>query len=574
MEYNIIINKILRKACLRCNIPRLREMQVGKKYQKIKGFRISDVRSMQHTIRNSLQQGEIPRIKERAELVRDGFLHIFCEPPIKRDPSVFLRHPRTGRKEHLVGWCRASSGQKGDEDIKFLWELNRLCDLDPLLTVSILENDPSFAKVAYSIVQQWQGENPFGYGLNWYSNMEVALRLLRLLFLHGVATGFNVEQDWLLDLIHQHWVHVYSEWRSTRRTMKGGNHLIVELAALAAYECLTGIYGPGCAHLRCECGRQFLEDGGYFEGSLGYHVYVFNVLIFVKWLCNAVRVLSPIPEETLSRSFSFLNHFAASDGSIHGIGDWDDGYVFKPLQGPCRNVSWDLRFSRELSLYRPFNCSERNKTVCFGQSGMAVRKFENGHLLFRAAPVEHGHAHLDMLSIGYMGDNGPVIMDSGTYQYNGSIRTRNYFRSLKAHSTLLPHDLWPVKPLRTFAWTEALHPELTRTHDTLGGKYVCPDNTEVSRKIRFNRQGFSIHDFCSGEKLFTTQFVVYNARVDANRMYIQNKSGDTEIIIRSESVSPEIEDCTVSECYGQKMSAKKVSYHSCGKLDLSVRVVS
>ena len=97
----------------------------------------------------------------------------------------------------------------------------------------------------WEIIAHWDRDNPVGRGPNWFSNMEVALRLLRFLFADGIMTQLGRSVSRLREMIHEHYIHVVSDWKATRRTMKGGNHLIVELAALGAYESLSRKQGPG-----------------------------------------------------------------------------------------------------------------------------------------------------------------------------------------------------------------------------------------------------------------------------------------------------------------------------------------
>jgi len=290
---------------------------------------------------------EMMRLEEHVRKIEKGYLHIFDEGAIPRSDGVFLKHPRTGHQEPLNGWCGVKLGKKGDEDIKFLWELNRLNDLDSLVTMALLKHDPKHIDLCFDIVIQWERENPFGRSANWFSNMEVAIRLIRLLLLHTLSQNYKMDNQWLSSLIHLHWLHLISDWKSTRRTTTG-NHLLVEVAALALYECLTGTEGPGRKSIKHECARQFLDDGGNFEGSIGYHGFVFNVLCQVQFICNTCGVESPIPRDMLTKAFYFLYNTTLSNGMAFGVGDWDDGYVFRPVPAHPRDFSFQIKFASKV----------------------------------------------------------------------------------------------------------------------------------------------------------------------------------------------------------------------------------
>lgn len=188
----------------------------------------------------------------------NGWFQIFEEPPIKCTPGVFQRHPRTGTACGLVHWSRVRiSHSASDEDVKFIWELNRLSALDSLLACAVIDNQEMYLHKACSLVRQWRAENPFKYGINWFSTMEAALRLLRLLLLRGLLKEFQCHTSEVDIAVVEHYSHVVSQWPFTVKTMMAGNHLLVELAALAAYEFMTASPGLFYQRLTQEAEKQF-----------------------------------------------------------------------------------------------------------------------------------------------------------------------------------------------------------------------------------------------------------------------------------------------------------------------------
>jgi hypothetical protein len=554
MELRFLINKSLRRVSLLCGFPRLKENYIRRKAAPPVKFARLNMDTAKDVLLNSIKPEELSEIRKRVEDIRKGNLHIFCEPPVKRKPGVFLSHPRTGRQEPLAPWTRMRIKNTGhDQDIKLLWEVNRLGDLDPLMLLAIWENRSEDLKTAHDIVSQWNSENPSGMGVNWFSNMEVALRLLRLLFLKGVMDAFDFKAGLVNSLIAEHTVHVRADWKASRRAMKGGNHLLVELAALAAHETLTGVSGPGCPELEKEMKRQFHEDGGYFEGSLGYHLYVVNVLVFVQFLCSLANKQSPVVRGILEKAIGFAEALSGPDGTIPRIGDWDEGHVFAPV------LTYPAKIRSMLALGRSLLPSEKhvikNEVVReFPQSQMAGWRTNKGELVvFRAANVDFGHSHLDMLSLHYLGQNGPVILDGGTFQYNYSKEKRNEYRGLSAHSTIIAEGLWPVRPLLTFSWQGKLSAVIETGHDWVKGSYSAGKGVYVQRTVQFHDQSFTVFDACQGPYNFWSQFIVPQAIIDQEKVLIHDFQGEHKLTIYPQAdIAPKINKKLFSDCYGME----------------------
>lgn len=549
---------------LLCCIPLLREKFVSQISARGSDFQAFDISILRKTLAKIISQQELNRIKSVAQSIQEGYSYIFSEPPVRRQPGIFLRHPRTGRRERLCPWPQFRiSNQSLDEDIKFLWELNRLGVLDPLMTLAIMEEDRSWCESAGEIIAHWDRDNPVGRGPNWFSNMEVALRLLRFLFAYGIMTQLGRSVPRLREMIHAHYIHVVSDWKATRRTMKGGNHLIVELAALGAYESLSRKQGPGTFWLHAETKRQFLDDGGYFEGSLGYQLYALNVLVFVQLMCMAAKVESPIPRGVVRRAIGFVDKQTGLDGSVPGIGDWDDGNVFKPVQRHPRNVSFLQRFGKAVFGAGETETLEPEKNHWFQSSGMVVRPLKNGLFLFRAAPVVHGHSHLDILAIYYLGAEGPVILDGGTFQYNHSKKSRDSFRSLGAHSTVVPERRWPIQPMGTFRWKGQITPTMEVHANAIHAEYAVEGFGRVCRTVIFEGTRILIHDVYDGEGPCISQFLVPGVKdKDEGRITVLGQDGSEQLRIGSLSrvIFPVVGSVTISNSYGQKEEAVSVQF--------------
>src|SRR5262249_18432070 len=63
-------------------------------------------------------------------------------------------------------------------DVKQVWEVNRHQFVVTLARAFRYTDDARYAAAAIDIVRRWIGANPCGVGVNWASNLEVALRAL------------------------------------------------------------------------------------------------------------------------------------------------------------------------------------------------------------------------------------------------------------------------------------------------------------------------------------------------------------------------------------------------------------
>ena len=565
MDFHILANKVLRHLYLYSGFPILNERLVNRAPRGPSKFRSLDLNRLKEILITTISPLELEKLKKRAEEVRAGWLHIFNEPLLKLNHGVFRSAPRTGRTYGLSHWSRVHIGSAaGDEDVKFIWEVNRLGDLDPLLVCVLLEGDSKYLEEALKLLRQWRVENPFNRGLNWYSNMEVAIRLLRLFLLRGILAAHSFDTREADIAINEHYSHVTSEWRFTKSTMMGRNHLIVEFAAMAMYEFMTEIPGKMCEILEIEAERQFLPDGGYFEGSVGYHVFALNVILFVKWLAYSANVHFLCHASFMQRAMQFLKHLMGSEGSVPGIGDWDDGQLLRPLPKNPRYIKNLIDLGQNLvgSSGTEEFCYIDNWKV-LPHSGMAIHRRSNqGIFCFRSASVHHGHSHLDMLSLHYIGCDGPIILDGGTYAYNYSREVRDFYRSPAAHSTLFVEGVMPLQPLRNFAWKGSLTCRLWKNGSRVVGEYDIYALGILRREVIILKDGYEIRDKCPDGSIGWSQYIVSMAEMTKKGIIIKNYNGKPTLLVSTnECISlAKIENIEISSCYGEKNSAMLVRF--------------
>jgi hypothetical protein len=415
----------------------------------------------------------------------------------------------------LPHWSKVNLGRyRGDKDVKFTWEASRLEDLDALVTWSVLGDDPTGCLAGERLVARWRAQNPMHRGVNWYSNMEVALRLIRMLLLLIVARGQGVEAPETRRSIEEHTARLRRHVASTRRTM-GGNHYLIEVLALAIVEICSGGGGPWLRRFVQEADAQFSADGGHIEGSIGYHAYALDGLcvlgLFGLAFDCGIEDLRPIAW----RALRFAEAVMDQRGMAPNIGDWDDGRVWRPVRCQPRDLRDLVRLGRRVfgAVLSGVQGGDAGWRI-FSQTGLARGTTKGGagrlEMTFRAGAVRWGHTHLDMLQLTVSDAHGDWFIDAGTGYYNRDAATRLHYRSPAAHSSLQAvSEHLPLLPRRTFGWRGTLLTALrTVSADTVVGAYAHPFAGTLQRRVSILDDGLLVEDEWSGPQPVRQRFII------------------------------------------------------------------
>jgi hypothetical protein len=384
--------------------------------------------------------------------------------------------------------------QKG-VDIKFPWEFGRLHPLPQLAYFHFhganaekkLEIETFFQKVVGDFLKQ----NPVGKGVQWFSSMDVAIRLVNLVVAYDLlrASGYLPAKDFseqFSRLIWQHGKYLFDhlDWYREGR----GNHYLANLAGLV-YAALwlgkskesDGWLGFAIAELQKEGARQFYPDGGNFEGSTHYHrlsLELFGYPLSAVLHAGEKRI-SPEKKKMIrekffpvvDRALVFLESVVFENGELLQIGDNDSGRLlniapkFEGIHERVLNVRETLQILRaefpkstspqlikiknsradisgKKSVYHEFALS---KAICLDQVeirsfpdfGLHVWKTEGFFLAIRCGKPSGdghgGHAHFDQLHLELRTGDEVLTEDPGTFTYSRDKDARNFFRGPQAH---------------------------------------------------------------------------------------------------------------------------------------------
>lgn len=354
-------------------------------------------------------------------------------------------------------------------DIKVPWELNRFHHAVTLAIAWKCSGEKKYLEEVLDQIEDWVGNNPVGFGVNWACPMEVAIRSVNwLVFLAIVNDGIlekNCERQRLL-LFNSLWEHAcflrtHMEWNGPKAD-SGANHLLLNLTGILT----LGIFFKNDSrgkrlipfakeHLEKQMERQVFPDGVHFECSIGYHRLCLEAFLW----CSA---LTQMTESPFSKAYckrlllmqKFVADYTKPNMKSPLIGDDDNGRLINIGLLPFSDHYYLLRESNtgtffidrflldgssKIGLYRAF----RSINSVYEDSGFYIFRRQSVNLLVRAGTLafDGTHSHNDQLSYILSINCVDVFVDRGTCQYSSDPIQRNLFRSTAAHNSMQINEL-------------------------------------------------------------------------------------------------------------------------------------
>lgn len=454
-------------------------------------------------------------------------------PPVQFSPEQpVFRH--TQSIDQPIDWhLDISTGQRfpmiyaHDVDVrtgssgsaKYAWEINRLLFLPQLAVQYRQTGDRRFLDQFVATTVSWQAENPYLTGLNWYSNIEVNIRLLNWFVSWNIldastlaqtdpAFGTFVDSCWV-PLIYQHCVYSRS---NPSYFSSANNHLIAEYAGL--FVAATFWQFPESADweayarkgLETEIVRQHSTRGVNREEAAEYIQFITDFFLLAQVTADrAGKPLSATYQHTLHQILTYIAQFLDVQGTFPRYGDEDDGRVLLlDAYRPFNNFR-SLLASGAVLFADPFLKQRAEEGehpgfdlknyVLFGQNGRdlydavlpttallgSVLYSQEGHFIFRkqtrnpakslpdeiyihadAAPLGYlsiaAHGHADALSFLMHIDGCVFLADPGTYSYQTDPLWRNYFISTRAHNTVCFDGQNQARQAGAMLWLDQYQP--------------------------------------------------------------------------------------------------------------------
>jgi hypothetical protein len=258
---------------------------------------------------------------------------------------------------------------------------------------------------------------------------------------------------------------------------------------------------------------QTYADGGTREQAMGYHLFVLEFFLLAGLAARQQNQDFPMAYwQQLEKMFDFVSGFREG-GQLPMIGDADDGYVLE-LGSNDRASDWlgigAILFNRAdfkahtsgfsetacwllgtnaFETYKKIDASAAPKQIAsraypdsgyyllqYGDAdsdGQISVAFDCGELGF--GPIA-AHGHADALSFSLRVSGQDILVDPGTYDYFTEKRWREYFRSTRAHNTIVVDEADQSQMLGSFMWGQRAQARCTQWQPTADGGTVVGEH--------------------------------------------------------------------------------------------------
>lgn len=449
------------------------------------------------------QKDELTRLANEAA---SGRIHAFGRWTADYgQPLDWHLNPTNGERWPAeLHWSRVLAHEPRVGDVKLTWEVARFPHAYWMARAAAYAPGDS-ERHAGALVAQFESferDNPYPLGVHWASGQETAFRLFAWLFGLDALVAHSGDAARAGRLVARALAagaaHIEAHIEYAQHAVYN-NHLISEgLGLYVAGILLNGLspHAPrwrahGRAVLDAEAVRQFYPDGAYIQQSHNYHRLALQLYLLALAFA---RIEGSAPAATwttaLTRSLDFLHaqqnpadgrlpNFGANDGARPMLLASSD---FGDFRAVLQTVSLATRGER---LYEPGPWDEyaawllgpvvleaplvqRQRTsVSFAATGYHVlRAAEPGTFtLFRCGTVRDRFAQIDMLHADLWWRGHNVLVDGGSYLYNGAPAWHDHFVRTASHNTVTVDGLDQMQHHRRFKtlyWTEASLLELQR----------------------------------------------------------------------------------------------------------------
>jgi hypothetical protein len=377
-------------------------------------------------------------------------------------------------------------------DSKITWELNRHQHFVTLAKAFRLTKNRRYVDELLVQWRDWQSSNPYPFGINWASSLEVAFRSLAWIWFYQLLDGSGAlpaefNREWLrAQALNGRHIERYLSTYFSPNT-----HLLGEAVALF----FLGTMCPELARARHwkdlgwqiilrEAQRQVRDDGIHFEQSTYYHVYALDFFLHATILATLNSVAIPVELERKLEQMSDASLLLCTGGAAPMFGDDDGGRVFDPARNLAEYFSDSLVLAAMLFNREDFRSLVRNPTeesiwllgtdgvsrwdaleakpispfsAALPDAGILFLSNKAGKLTVRNGPMagqSRGHDHADALSVCLQADGRPLLIDPGTYEYIGSDDQRHVFRGTAMHNTLRVDGKDQCEPDGPFSWKQ------------------------------------------------------------------------------------------------------------------------
>jgi len=421
---------------------------------------------------------------EAAERICEHIFDLLGSGPVKLGPNIDWHCDfKSGYRWDPQLFCAdVPHGHLPGVDVKVPWELSRFQHLPVLAQAYLLAKDERYPREIVAQIRDWLKQNPPGYGVNWASPMEVAIRAVNWLWAIGlVADSSEISEEFLINFLagllsHGRYLMANLEIRTDGITT---NHFLANVVGLLYLSlCLPEFSDAAkwrafAVHaLVEEMQRQVLPDGVHYESSTSYHRLVTEMFLSVAVLCRNHKIDFPSAFwNRLAMMVGFVQAYTKPNGLAPQIGDEDDGRLHvlsrygtadprdhrhilavgallfeRDDWWAASGSSWHETLwygaSRNPRWSHPSRTPVQDpSSAAFPNAGLYIMRSGDKYVLFNCGPVgTQGigtHKHNDLLAIEVHLGGEDIIVDPGSFLYSSDPQVYDSFRSTAAHSTVM-----------------------------------------------------------------------------------------------------------------------------------------
>ncbi len=372
---------------------------------------------------------------------------------------------------------------------KFVWEINRMTFLPKICLNYMKTGNREYLALFENIITSWNNDNPYLIGVNWYSNIEINIRLINWFICWEILQAHELidEDSEFKNFVNTQWfpaiyLHCHYSFHNPSKYSSANNHLISEHAGLFIATSLWSFHKSSHWNkiakkgLEKEILKQHSSNGINKEEAAEYIQFItdFFLLSFIVGDANGNK-FSPDYAGMLKKIMTYILNFTDMQGHFPQYGDEDDGRViileenqeaynnFKSLLTSAYLLFGDLKFltkayfendyknillfgKKKVNTLKALDVPDEGpKSVFYPDEGHFLckkrgRDFKEIYMHIDGAPLGFlsiaAHGHADALSFILKIDGNDFLVDSGTYTYHTGIKWRKYFISTLAHNTI------------------------------------------------------------------------------------------------------------------------------------------
>lgn len=368
---------------------------------------------------------------------------------------------------------------------KNVWEINRLQFLPTVALRYQQTANEEHLNNFIGLNTSWIDQNPYLLGVNWYSNIEVNIRLINWFLCWEIlrANELMEKNDSFKEFAEKKWMpaiyqHCLYSYKNPSRYSSANNHLISEYAGLfvaaSRWKFPESEKWLKYARKGLEKEIQLQHSSGVNREEAAEYIQFITDFFLLPYVIGKQTgcEFSEAYSSQLHQIFTYIHHFLDCRGNFPQYGDEDDGRCFVLDLDEDFNNFRSLLTSGAILFKDPLLKTKSNgfdlkNTILFGEEGrqdfaeLPAMEVENrsvffedeGHFIFKkqqqdkeiylhfdAAPLGYlsiaAHGHADALSFLLHVDGRPVLIDSGTYTYHTDPEWRKYFIGTLAHNTV------------------------------------------------------------------------------------------------------------------------------------------